>query len=54
MPRNKTELHKWRKQAIYGAFLLGQGSIEQSSTNKPFAMRVVEDALAYSKKPPVI
>lgn len=23
-------------------------------TNKPLAMRVVEDALAYSKKPPVI
>lgn len=35
-------------------FLLGQGPVEQSSTNKPLAMRVVEDALAYSKKPPVI
>lgn len=34
--------------------LLGQGPVEQSSTNKPLAMRVVEDALAYSKKPPVI
>ena len=30
-------------------FLLGQGPVEQSSTNKPLAMRVVEDALAYSK-----
>ena len=37
-----------------GLFLLGQGPVEQSSTNKPLAMRVVEDALAYSKKPPVI
>lgn len=37
-----------------GCFLLGQGPVEQSSTNKPLAMRVVEDALAYSKKPPVI
>ena len=35
-------------------YLLGQGPVEQSSTNKPLAMRVVEDALAYSKKPPVI
>ena len=35
-------------------FLLGQGPVEPSSTNKPLAMRVVEDALAYSKKPPVI
>ena len=34
--------------------LLGQGPVEPSSTNKPLAMRVVEDALAYSKKPPVI
>lgn len=37
-----------------GFLLLGQGPVEQSSTNKPLAMRVVEDALAYSKKPPVI
>ena len=37
-----------------GFYLLGQGPVEQSSTNKPLAMRVVEDALAYSKKPPVI
>lgn len=35
-------------------FLLGHGPVELSSTNKPLAMRVVEDALAYSKKPPVI
>lgn len=35
-------------------FCLGQGPVEQSSTNKPLAMRVVEDALAYSKKTPVI
>ena len=34
--------------------LLGHGPVEPSSTNKPLAMRVVEDALAYSKKPPVI
>jgi len=34
--------------------LLGHGPVELSSTNKPLAMRVVEDALAYSKKPPVI
>ena len=35
-------------------FLLGHGPVELSSTNKPLAMRVVEEALAYSKKPPVI
>lgn len=40
--------------AIAAVYLLGQGPVEQSSTNKPLAMRVVEDALAYSKKPPVI
>ena len=42
------------RQQADGIFLLGQGPVEQSSTNKPLAMRVVEDALAYSKKPPVI
>ena len=42
------------RQQAAGIFLLGQGPVEQSSTNKPLAMRVVEDALAYSKKPPVI
>ena len=31
-------------------FLLGQGPVEQSSTNKPLAMRVVGNALAYRKK----
>lgn len=39
---------------VISLLLLGQGPVEQSSTNKPLAMRVVEDALAYSKKPPVI
>ena len=39
---------------VGGFFLLEQGPVEQSSTNKPLAMQVVEDALAYSKKPPVI
>ena len=39
---------------VQHTFLLGQGPVEPSSTNKPLAMRVVEDALAYSKKPPVI
>lgn len=43
-----------RYRCIMRIFLLGQGPVEQSSTNKPLAMRVVEDALAYSKKPPVI
>lgn len=43
-----------RSDETPGIFLLGQGPVEQSSTNKPLAMRVVEDALAYSKKPPVI
>ena len=42
----------WKTDACF--LLLGQGPVEQSSTNKPLAMRVVEDALAYSKKPPVI
>lgn len=43
------------RRTVCSAFLLlGQGPVEQSSTNKPLAMRVVEDALAYSKKPPVI
>ena len=44
----------WHGYKVSVLFLLGQGPVEQSSTNKPLAMRVVEDALAYSKKPPVI
>ena len=40
--------------ALSVLYLLGHGPVELSSTNKPLAMRVVEDALAYSKKPPVI
>ena len=43
-----------RQSDLTGVYLLGQGPVEPSSTNKPLAMRVVEDALAYSKKPPVI
>ena len=31
------------------SYLLGQGPVEQSSTNKPLAMRVVGNALAYRK-----
>jgi len=41
-------------KTMLALFLLGHGPVELSSTNKPLAMRVVEDALAYSKKPPVI
>ena len=48
-----------------GPFLLGQGPVfdaeffadpknGESKTNKPPAMRVVEIALAYSEKPPVV
>ena len=53
------------KQGNPGLFLLGHGPVWQkrklgyiewvySQTNKPPALRVVENALAYSKKPPVI
>ena len=50
---NSTE---YRKRAtdpenpVFSGFsLLGQGPVEQSSTNKPLAMRVVGNALAYRK-----
>ena len=36
----------------HGFLLLGQGPVEQSSTNKPLAMRVVGNALAYRKNLP--
>ncbi len=41
-------------KTVITTFFVRQGPVEPSSTNKPLAMRVVEDALAYSKKPPVI
>ena len=55
-PQSRFRLNK-KKHPGFGMLLfncLGQGPVEQSSTNKPLAMRVVEDALAYSKKTPVI
>lgn len=52
---NVTKYRELMESLFFISFLLlGQGPVEQSSTNKPLAMRVVEDALAYSKKPPVI
>ena len=35
--------------SVESFLLLGQGPVEQSSTNKPLAMRVVGNALAYRK-----
>ena len=53
--KSVSHLKKKHDEISHRVFLLlGQDSVELGSTNKSLAMRVVEDALAYSKKPPVI